>query len=215
MNELLDYYIYGLCASDGTMSITKRNSKISYCESIEMSEEQILKDIANDININIRSRNRVINKKGRTFYRISIPIKYFSGIEEYFRPNRIGLFDFFYNIPDKEKHNFIRGLFDGDGSVAEHPKLRNRLRIGFSINSKCTDILKILEYIESLLEIKMSKYFDRRGNGSYYYSINSISDVTKFYNYIYNSPKYFLKRKYNVFIQHGFPDLVTGLSETS
>ena len=94
MNELLDYYIYGLCASDGTMSITKRNSKISYCESIEMSEEQILKDIANDMDIDIRSRNRIINEKERIFYRISIPIKHFRGIEEYFRPNRIGLFIF-------------------------------------------------------------------------------------------------------------------------
>ena len=212
---MLDYYIYGLCASDGHMGKTSRNDKVYYTESIELSEKQILEDIANEMNIELKHRDRIINNKLRHLYSITIPQKYFKGIENAFRPHRVGLFDLFLSIPDCEKHNFIRGLFDGDGTVSEHPHNRNLLRVGFSINSKCADVVQIIDYVEKELCIHVSKYFDKRGNGSYYYSINSKSDVFKFFNYIYNNPKYFLKRKYNIFIQHGFPDLVTNSKTTS
>ena len=212
---MMDCYIYGLCASDGCMKKCVRGKNVYYSESIELSEKQILEDISNELNLNIRNRSRVINNKVRRFYSITFPSHYFRGIEEFFRPGRIGIFDFFISLDENDKHNFIRGLFDGDGTVSEHPKSRENLRVGFSINSKCTDILRILDYLENTLQIKFSKYLDKRGNGSYYYSINSKSDVYKFYSYIYDSPKFFLKRKYNIFIEHGFPDLVTNLKITS
>ena len=56
----------------------------------------------------------------------------------------------------------------------------------------------------------MSTYFDKRGNGSWYLSINRKADIKKFHKLVYsNNPKLFLHRKYDKFILNGFPDLVT------
>ena len=122
--------------------------------------------------------------------------------------HRYGLFNLYLGLSDKD--SFIIGIFDGDGTVAETTDYRRKLRIGFSVNSECNDIMLILEHYASINGITLSKYFDTIGNGSWFISINRIDDVNKMFKQKNkNEPMLFLKRKYNRFISHGFPDLVT------
>lgn len=121
---------------------------------------------------------------------------------------RPGLYKVYKNLEDK--NSFIRGLFDGDGTVTEMSNSKTLLRIGFSINSSCNDIKMILEDFCQSNDIKLGLYFDKRGSGAWFASINSKANVHKFFELIYsNNPKLFLKRKYDVFVRHGFPNLVT------
>lgn len=199
----MNSYILGLMATDGSMKLDRGY----YNEVIEIVDEQLIADIATYYNTHYLYRSRVVKDKVRHFYRVTIPKSVYLGNEECFRGDKSGLF----NIYEKSnKAEFMRGVFDGDGTVCEFANSDTLLRIGFSVNSKHLDILKIITSFMDENGIKFNNYFDKRGNGCYYLSINRKDDVAKFFNLIYNDAKLYLKRKYNVFVSHGFPDLVTG-----
>lgn len=203
-------YIYGLMASDGYMvrRVGEKTGRVSYNAIIELAEPQIIFDISDVVCAKPRYRSRIIASKVRHFWSLNIPKFVYGGNAECFLKHRYGLFNLYLGLSDKD--SFIRGIFDGDGTVAETTDYRRKLRIGFSVNSECNDIMLILEHYASINGITLSKYFDTRGNGSWFISINRIDDVNKMFNLMYkNEPMLFLKRKYNRFISHGFPDLVT------
>lgn len=198
-------------ASDGHMSKNNGKTKTLYCANIEVAEPQVIIDISEYLGCRYRYRNRVIRNKVRHFWTLNVPISIFNNNCDCFVVGRPGLYDFYINLTDKD--SFIRGLFDGDGTVCEVPNNRSRLRIGFSVNSISNDIKLIIEHYAAVNGITLSEYQDKRSGkfGSWFISINRVSDVEKFFRNIYkNNPKLFLKRKYNVFVNHGFPDLVTG-----
>lgn len=197
-------YIFGLMATDGFMDKYEGQDHNTYYAKLELTDEQIIKDIADYFNISYKHRMRIIKDKERHFYSLVIPKNFFKGVEEVFRCNRDGLFDL-YMVSNKS--DFIRGMFDGDGSVCSFNK---GLRITGVINGKHTDILKIWEDFANENGLYLYKYFDKRGSGSYNISFNKKDSVNFIYNFMYsNNPKLFLKRKYNVFVKYGFPDLVT------
>ena len=197
----MNSYILGLMATDGSMSLFKGY----YREVIELSDEQLVRDVANYFGVNCRHRSRVIKDKERNFYSVTIPKHVYLGNEECFRGNRDGLFEIYQK---SNKAEFMRGIFDGDGTVCEMSNSKTLLRVGFSINSKHEDIHKIILDFMNEHSIKVSSYLDKRGGKSYFISINKKADIDKFFNLIYPNAKIYLKRKYNVFISHGFPDLV-------
>lgn len=197
-------YLFGLMATDGCMRKVQRGDKVYYSCSIELKDEQIIKDIADYFNIKYFHRKRIVNNKERHFYKVTIPRKFYLGYEELFRSCRKGLVDL-YNQSDK--NSFIRGIFDGDGSVTEMSNSKNLLRVGITINSKCFDLYYIVtSFFKDNKFQHMSEYLDKRGVGCYYLSLNNKLDVNKFFNLIYsNNPKLFLERKFKVFVKHGFP----------
>ena len=188
-------------ATDGSMKFYKGY----YSETIELVDSQLVSDIANYFGVNCLHRKRVIKDKERNFYRVTIPKYVYLGMEECFRGNRTGLFEIYQK---SNKAEFMRGIFDGDGTVCEMSNSQTLLRVGFSVNFKHSDIHKIILDFMNEHSIKVSSYLDKRGGKSYFISINNKADITKFFNIIYPNAKIYLKRKYNVFISHGFPDLV-------
>lgn len=195
-------------ASDGFMDKYEGKRKTSYLATIELSEPQVIMDLSYYCGTNISYRNRIIANKTRHFWRAKIPNLVFQGNEPMFLRGRPMIYDLYINSFDKD--SFIRGLFDGDGCVSEVPSNHSHLRIGFSINYLCNDIKLILQHYCMINDISISVYLDKRGNKSWYMSINKMEDVEKFFRNIYkNNPELFLERKYNIFVNHGFPDLVT------
>lgn len=206
MNENLSYICGLLCADGFTIRYQKKDGGITYRTRIELSDAQIIQDIANYLNIKVYYRKRYILKE-REFYSITIPKHLLMDFKECFCKERVGVYNLYKS--SVIKNDFIRGYFDGDGSVSEHPNSKNLLRIGFSVNSHHVEILSIVEDFINLLNLHASYYLDKRGIGSWYISINKKSEVRDLYTYIYNSnTNLYLHRKYNIFLAHGFPNLV-------
>ena len=203
--SILNSYILGLMATDGFMDKYVGKTCITYSERIELSDEQIMKDIATYLNVPYKHRVRHTFGKERHCYSVRIPNEIFEGFEEAFRGDREGLFELYQN---SNKADFIRGMFDGDGSVCS---FNRGLRVTGVVNSNHKDTLKIWQDFARENGLYLYVYYDKRGNGSYNLSFNRKDGVNFIFNFMYsNDPKLFLKRKYDVFVNHGFPNLVTG-----
>ena len=64
----------------------------------------------------------------------------------------------------ENKTDFIRGLFDGDGTICKHNKT-NGGRIGMVISKQQPDIKKIFDNFCYEFSLKTSTYNDTRGSG--------------------------------------------------
>lgn len=202
-------YVMGFLTADGCVSKDRHGNACSL--TLELSDEQIVEDIAKEFGKQHYHRSRIIANKERHFYRVTLNHKDLPCDANCFKKGRVGIKAVYDSC--ENKHDFIRGLFDGDGCVTECTSDQRRmlLRIFFSINSGCSEVKEIIDSFCAENDIKESFYFDKRGSGSWYNSINRKEDVAKFFNLIYgNNPSLFLKRKYDIFVSHGFPNLVTG-----
>jgi len=103
-------------------------------------------------------------------------------------------------IPFDLLNHFIRGYFDGDGSVFFADKIYDRKKITILSN------LPFLNSIKTILEreLKSNKIYIHTTKSSYCHelTIQSKEEVNKFYNYIYRDCKeLYLKRKKEKFEQ--------------
>lgn len=107
----------------------------------------------------------------------------------------LGAFDF---VPKEYELDFVRGVFDGDGSVGrqcgEKCKNNHQIRVRFFSASK-----EFLTYIKNVLtrngltDVKI--YQDLRKKTNFYYILYSTNDSINFYNKIYNGASIYLDRK--------------------
>ena len=103
------------------------------------------------------------------------------------------------NIPEDLIRHFIRGYFDGDGTITNN---KDKPTISFT----CANI-NFLYQLKSLLQNEMnllsnaipipSGKQNSRIKRSYQISFGGIIDVLNFYNYIYKNATIYLPRKYN------------------
>ena len=96
-------------------------------------------------------------------------------------------------VPNKLLHHFIRGYFDGDGSISSYMK-GNYLDYHINIVGPYDFIIK-LYHIYSI-----GGYFkDKRKENSWYFSINGNQQIIMFYHWLYDDATIFLQRKYDKF----------------
>lgn len=109
-------------------------------------------------------------------------------------------------VPEKYIRHFIRGYFDGDGSIQlhnyEHPIWR------FTFMAPENFCQKIIEILEQNCNIKLSQLQDKRVSvdmKTLYLSKSvrpsKIINLKKVYDYLYNDSDIFLERKKNIFEQ--------------
>lgn len=200
-------YVMGFLTADGCVSKDRHGNVCSL--TLELSDEQIVEDIAREFGKQYYHRSRIIANKERHFYRVTLNHKDLPCDANCFKKGRVGIKEVYDSC--ENKYDFIRGLFDGDGCVSETPSNHRHLRLSFSINSGCCEVKQIIDSFCDENKLIESIYLDKRGSGSWYNSINTQKDVMKFFTLIYsNNPSLFLKRKYDIFVSHGFPNLVTG-----
>ena len=107
----------------------------------------------------------------------------------------LGAFDF---VPKEYELDFIRGAFDGDGSVGrqggEKCKNNYQIRVRFFSASKAffTYLRDVLTQ-NGLTDVKI--YQDLKRKTNFYYIIYSTNDSINFYNKIYNGASIYLDRK--------------------
>jgi intein-encoded DNA endonuclease-like protein len=98
-------------------------------------------------------------------------------------------------VPEKFLSHFIRGFFDGDGSVT-----KNKIHaVDISFCSVETFLIPLSNFLKSKLNINISKFYKRYKHklisaGSIF--IYQRYDNPIFYNYIYkDAGKFYIKRK--------------------
>lgn len=108
-------------------------------------------------------------------------------------------------VPDNLMGHFIRGYFDGDGSICfSAKKSRCEVRIISSLPfcNSYSDFMKNKLFIDKIYEHELQ--FSVHENLPYRsIGIGSMDNIKKFYNYIYSdSDELFLKRKHDIFIEY-------------
>lgn len=108
-------------------------------------------------------------------------------------PNKTNVIEF-PNIPDNLVNHFIRGYFDGDGTVCErkHKKGPSDLACSFTCGS-----VKFLEVLRSILfQNNIKSYLVPSGDNKCYLSLAGLQNPDVFLKYIYNDATIYLDRKY-------------------
>ena len=99
--------------------------------------------------------------------------------------------------------SFLRGVFDGDGSVYISNRYKNINYLGVSITSGSKDFVYGLQKCLLPLGITPHIVIDSRrkekNNKTYYLRLNSQKEIAKLFNLIYHEPQILMKSKYNKF----------------
>lgn len=100
-------------------------------------------------------------------------------------------------VSKKLMRHFIRGFFDGDGSVYKHLGVRNC--ISFTGNESMLNCLKRFLMENNIVKSNCAVVRDSRGKNAFTYHFSNQKDVNRFYKYIYGNATVFMERKYNKF----------------
>lgn len=189
------FYVLGLLASDGCVS-----GNSAFLASKDKELVDYLKIVINCVN-GVHESTKVINGVHQKYYRL-----HFSSVEMVEILNHYGITEKKSltfspkNIPNEYLGDFIRGVFDGDGSLSVSRRKDNGAKTQkFGIVSASEDFAKelftILSDIVGVSVNKISK--DKRGNGIYNVSVGRRDDVLRIGEWMYGSDfnKFGLKRK--------------------
>lgn len=186
-------YWIGFIAADGSLSDKRHSVEIE----IQIGDINHLKKFSkfvtyeDNLKIGIRDKTKscrvtLINQK--TYDDIK---NYNLMPNKSFKIRFLNIISNFNNDDNLIKH-FIRGYFDGDGSVTYHDNLTN-LKVGFCGNKEF--LLELQEYLNKLLNIETVIY-SKKGTDIKSLSIRHKQDAIKFLNYIYKDSNIYLDRKY-------------------
>jgi len=204
-------YILGFIIADGTIDRTIRGNcitnRLGFNNSID--DLEIIEQIKNEISPeSILYRKNI--QKGAKFRKeqVSLRITSFILCEDLINiyniiPKKTLNKDFKFNfskIPEKFHKDFIRGFFDGDGSVSFY-KTKNTIFFNFSFIFNSKDFAEqIGNMFKNLFDIK-PVYYKHIGKTCDYYNMrfnynrNRTNKIKEIYDWFYKDSTIFLKRK--------------------
>lgn len=194
-------YLIGLFQSDGTMYKGKGNKGRAQIE-ISVKDEDIIHKIKETIpyNYSIRKRTRNIVMKEKNYVHESINISvYNTEFRKFLEENGVpyGKKSKIIDVPETKKLSkidYIRGLFDGDGSLGFTKR-------GFPFIGFVTESEKIKEYLLNFFsEItqKSKKENNRNQRDNLYNIVIYKEDAVKFCELIYYKNCLSINRKYEI-----------------
>jgi len=195
-------YILGYFAADGSMYANPRGSKYITFSSIDREMlEKVKQSLNSKHKIALRKRYNANWKDSFTF-QIGSKEMYGDLVKLGFMQNKARRFHL-PKVPKKYMNHFIRGYFDGDGSVTcgyTRRKDRNNKMIPYVLSCFASANYNFLKEISSVLRknINMGKGSIYKEGGHLNYSKR---DSIKLFNYMYKDvPRMlYLGRKYNKF----------------
>lgn len=192
-------YIFGWIMSDGCLKMEGRN-KTSYAVRICSNDLDIIKWLHGCLCVGNKIYSQSKNGyqiKFRNEKSILFMIGY--GLKE-----RKSLDVKFPSIPDAFIGDFIRGYFDGNGSIIMRTNRYNTYA-QVSFTSGSMDFLKSMKSVFELHGIESHLYKDNRpSNRSYYLRIIKRSEIEKVFSLMYSdvNKDAFLSRKYMKFLNY-------------
>lgn len=175
-------YAIGLITADGCLSSDRRH--LEFCSKDKEQVENFRKCLDLDNKITKKTRS---NEKIKKYYRVQFgDVQFYRFLESIGLKSRKSLTLEKVNIPSKFFPDFLRGLFDGDGTFGAfaHPESQYpQLRLRFASASK-QFIRWLHQGISKELNTKGSILNEKRVENLSY----GISDSLKVLNYMYYSP---------------------------
>ena len=207
-NEVKAYWL-GFIYADGTIIKTKKTGQHLLCIKLSSKDKNHLEKFCKDIETNkpLEIRTEQTKYSLVTYCRISISSKKIvNDLEKYgVICNKSLTLRFPKNIKEDLLPHFIRGYFDGDGSIfVRNVKAYNKQykMLGSSICGT-KEFLEGIQENFSFLENSYTIYKDLRAKNlnKNIYTLNLYSNTRciHFYNYMYNNSSVFLERKKEIF----------------
>lgn len=197
-------YWLGLLMADGTLREYRTNC-YQLCLELEYNDKYIIDRFKEDIGaeqpVLIHKTTQYENKKSKPRARIAITnTKFCSYLFQYgITPHKTGTEKIPDNIPNEFVKDFIRGFFDGDGSISYWPPGVGDKMGRFHIGSMSQDILlKIQKILEDNANVKWAKKsFTLKHGYKNFYELytNNTPNIMKIYDYLYYDNCICLSRK--------------------
>lgn len=106
-----------------------------------------------------------------------------------------------FKVEDGLMHHFVRGLFDGDGSVFYRDKVKKHI-IRFSFTGNVNIINFLQDVLEKYCGIEKNKVYRRykdREDSSVQFSHCNTYEPEIFYKWLYKDATIYMERKFNIF----------------
>lgn len=207
-------YFLGLIAADGSV-MKQQKSKNGYSHSLRLElmadDRYIIEHLKNELksDLNVKeyksSNNRSGWKEKHNAYIQFHSKKLFDDLGNYgIHPNKTVNLEALPSIDDEYMRHYIRGFFDGDGTVYLNSNYSEpRPIFGFYGTFDFLDNLQ--EYLISKLNINRRKITKQKDANVCFVTYSTKSNIVDFYNYIYEGANIFLKRKkdkFDIFIEN-------------
>lgn len=198
-------YILGLIYADGCNFPPKCTAFIS----LQESDRELLEKIRNEMDI--EKELEIIDYSNRHdngySYTNMCTLKMYSShicktLENLGVVRNKSLILKFPDIPEELYSHFVRGYYDGDGSVHRYIKNENNKRITLTITSTENFCNKIKEIIERKLGIYCGIYDASCHNGITKVVSLSGTSAVKFMDWMYQNADIYLQRKYDRYIEY-------------
>ena len=201
-------YVLGLIYTDGNLHIRKASSGyetgiLTFAQKDKELVEKFLGLMDCNATIRYRKRREMEKTTAGELYYFSIGNNDLANdlIRLGVTPNK-SLEMQFPNIPDEFLRHFVRGLFDGDGSVyIERKSIRVKLLSGCR---KFVEELNSFMRLNGLSNRKIDYSNSIESPGAFFIRYNSVSDIMLFHQFIYDgvSITNYYSRKKDIFDQY-------------
>lgn len=197
-------YFIGLLLADGSVRHNKEKGE-SYSLRLELKVEDkyIIERLTRALGSDNPVKECKTNKRRGEFkmkhnaYNAFNSKQLFDDLGEYeIVPNKSLTLKNLPNIDRKLMRHFIRGFFDGDGTVYITKK-NNKLHFGFY--GTYVFIGKLKKYLEKELNLPNNKIIKQKNANVSFVTYSKQTDVANFYKYIYKDATIYLTRKKEVF----------------
>jgi hypothetical protein len=196
-DSLFKAYFCGYFLADGHLSYVQQKPwhKKTLHLQIETAEKSFIEVLHKKIGFRVKVRDRLICGKIHRSYGSGVCKRFAEVIDEcmdgYKNFNR-----YFDSLDWKHRHEFVKGFFDGDGTVCVFPD-KKTVRIVFFLSGESEQQI-IRKYLIDL-GIVFSEGIDKRGKGVKNISVGNQRGVLKlfrsWYGEVYNQRKYeYIKR---------------------
>lgn len=186
-------WILGFLASDGTIGLKNNRIKIG----LSAIDKEILEKIKQEISIENKITEYITNKGYEVVELSWTCAQHKKDLAKYgIIPQKTYYLTPPYKLNEKYFLDFLRGYFDGDGSISH----KSSGGITFSIGSCAKEILEwFVENLEKQYNIPKVKILeDHRNKNTYYYFCYSTNSSKQLYKLLYKNPDSLkLLRKYN------------------
>lgn len=216
----LEAYLLGLFYADGSVSHFSYGAYRLFSITLKAEDKNFLQKICDIINKELGTNYTIKFQEKTNSYKLTICKKtfvqrlVFHGII----PNKTYSFDnsLFINLYDELKPHFIRGYFDGDGSVYITKENKAVLNI-VSYNKNIIESIFIYYYTKFGVGFIKEEYSEKNNNYYYRFCLSGNKSVKAFGDFIYkNCTTVFMLRKRKIFESiavHKTKNMYIGLSK--
>ena len=193
-SEIKAYWL-GFIFADGFITTKEKYGQQKFGISISKNDiellEQFKKDIQSTYPITFdTTKEKPLARLIMSSQKVVDDLKKYGCVEQ-----KSLILQFPQNIPNEFTKDFIRGMFDGDGSIKCYKK-GSYLDYNFSI----VGTYDIVNSIYKILGCG-GVYKDNRTKNTFYLSINGNQQIIRVYEYLYINASRYLERKKNKFLE--------------